>query len=554
MLRAPQEKIRDSIPTMKTNTEINSLAWIYTLKRKMLVGLLGFLTISIAVAMVLIAVLVRHSLYDDSASKSQELGDTIQANLRTLMLKRDPDAIQDTIDRIGINKDSIVSAFILDKAGRIVYSSNRAEIGAVLNRFTEESCHGCHRNIGAAPSEHTLIIRTNGMDVQRNVKVIFNEPACRKCHAPSDRINGKLIIDRSLKRTEQLISSIELIIFGSGGACLLFAVPFLRRKIGSYINEILNKNREVELLVSIARRLSNTIDVKELRNVVAGVVGDTFDADEVDIVHPRDKSTYRVYTWDRTAQELSRRVVEESSELHSTIRAWIAGALIEKTMSADGKQGYLPVNKGTVGLALIGIRRKDGPFDPERLKFIDPVCSHMAMAFENAYLYSIAISDELTHLYSLRHFRFCIEREVLSFERDGQTFTLLLIDADNFKKINDAHGHIVGDTVLQETARCIAASTRDNDLAFRYGGEEFAVLLPATDMDGSRPVAERIRAAVEAHVVETEGLRLHLTISIGISSCPKTADSSKELLMAADKALYKAKETGKNRIVISGGD
>ena len=535
---------------MKNAAGTNDLAWIYSLKKKMLVGLLGFLTVSIAAAMILIALLVRDSLIDDSADKAQELGDTVRANLRTLMLKRDPGAIQDTMDNLGKKKDSIVRAFILDKTGRVVYSSDRTEIGRVLNRFTEHSCHGCHMNIGTAPSEHTLIIRNDGIKIQRNVMVIFNEKACHGCHEPVDRINGKLIIDRSLKRTERLISSIELIIFSSGGVCLVLAVPFLRRKIDAYVDEILRKNREVELLVTIAKRLSSTIDLKELRDVVAGVISQTFDADEVEIIHPRDEKKYRVYVWDRDANEIARRIVDKPSALYSAIHDWLAGTLREKTTSADGKQVYLPIIKGDRDLALVGVRKRNRAFDPERLKFVDAVCSHMAIAFDNAHLYSIAISDELTHLYSLRHFRYCIEREVMNFERNGDAFTLLLIDADDFKKINDAHGHIIGDTVLMETAQCIAASVRDNDLTFRYGGEEFAVLLPSTDAEGGRPVAERIRAAVEAHVVEIEGLQVRLTVSIGISSCPKTATDSRGLLMAVDRALYRAKAAGKNKIVI----
>jgi diguanylate cyclase (GGDEF)-like protein len=539
---------------MKNTKGTDDLAWIYSLRKKMLAGLSGILAVSVVVAMILIALLVRSSLIDDSAEKTEELGDTIQANLRTLMLKRDPDVIQDTIDQIGKNNDSIVRAFILDKKGRIVYSTNRSEIGRVLNRITDPSCHGCHRNIGTAPSEHTLIINGDGVDAQRNVKVIFNEKACHGCHAPSDRINGKLIIDRSLKRTKTLISSIELIIFGTGGVCLVLAVPFLRRKIDAYVDEILSKNREVELLVTIAKRLSNTIDLKELRYVVASVVSDTFDADEVDIIHPKDEKKYRVYVWNRGAQELSRGMVDRPSALYSAINDWLTGALREKTTSVDGKQVYLPIIKGNTGLALIGIRKKERAFDPERLKFIDPVCSHMAIAFENAHLYSIAISDELTHLYSLRHFRYCIEREMSRFEQYGTAFTLLLIDADDFKKINDEHGHMAGDDVLKDAALCIASSIRDDDLAFRYGGEEFAVLLPATDAEGGLPVAERIRDTVGRHDFKAGAASVRLTVSLGLSSCPKTANNSRDLLMAADKALYKAKGTGKNKIVISGVD
>ena len=348
----------------KTDAGKQELAWIYSLRRKMLAGLLGFLTVSIAVAMILIALLVRNSLIDDSAEKTQELGDTIQANLRTLMLKRDPDVIQDTMDQIGRKKESIVRAFILDKAGRIVYSSDRAEIGKVLNRLTDQSCRGCHMNMDRAPSQHTLIVESGGIKVQRNAKVIFNEKACHGCHAQSDRINGKLIIDRSLKRTEMLISSIELIIFGSGGVCLVLAGLFLRRKIDTYVDEILSKNREVELLVNIAKRLSNTIDLKELRYVVASVVSDTFDADEVEIVHPRDEKKYRVYVWDRAAQELSRGMVGQPSALYSAISDWLAAPYSGKRRATTASRYTCRSSKGTWILRLSASGKRNAPSIP----------------------------------------------------------------------------------------------------------------------------------------------------------------------------------------------
>jgi len=530
----------------------NSFAWVYSLKKKMLIGIVGFVTVSIAIAMIWIALLVRNSLMQDSSEKTQELNDTIEVSLRALMLKRAPDIIQDTLGQLGKKNDSIVKAFILDKGGRIVYSSDRAEIGKVLNRFTDQSCRDCHKNIDTAPSDRTLIITSDGIKAQRNVKVLFNEKACHGCHAPSNRINGKLIIDRSLKHTGTLISSIELIMVGSAGACLILVVPFLRRKIDMYVDEISNKNRDVHLLAVMAKRLSNTIDVKELRYVAADVVSFIFDADEVDIVHPKNGIKYRLYTWDRTSHEMKRGTVDKSSELYSAINRWLADSLHQTTMSADGKQVYMPILKGNdTRLALIGVRRNGRPFDPERLKFIDAVCSHMAIAFENAYLYSIAITDELTHLYSHRHFRYCLEREISHFESDGNPFVLLLIDADNFKRINDEQGHVVGDEVLKETALCIASSLRDNDLAFRYGDEEFAVLLPSTDAEGGGRVAEMIRVTIEQCIFGKATLRLRMTVSIGMASCPKTANNSRDLLQAADEALSAAKEKGKNRIVIS---
>ena len=173
--------------------------------------------------------MLRSSLLNDSKSKTQELSNAIQSSLGSLMLMRAPDMIQGTIENIGKNNHSLIKAFILDKTGRIAYSSDKSEIGKVLNKYNEQSCHACHQKIDAAPPETTIIINTNGIKIHRNVRVIYNEKACYGCHLKSDRINGKLIIDRSLKQTYSLITSIGLIIFGSGLVCLIFLVPFLSK-------------------------------------------------------------------------------------------------------------------------------------------------------------------------------------------------------------------------------------------------------------------------------------------------------------------------------------
>jgi diguanylate cyclase (GGDEF)-like protein len=214
----------------------------------------------------------------------------------------------------------------------------------------------------------------------------------------------------------------------------------------------------------------------------------------------------------------------------------------------------VPIAKGTAGLALITLRKQDRAFDPERLKFIDLVKNHMAIAFENAQLYSMAITDELTRLYSVRHFHYSIEREFQTLVTTGGSITLLMIDIDNFKRVNDTYGHPVGDVVLRQSAQCLLRSIRDNDLAFRYGGEEFVVLLPSTKSEGGVVVAERIRKSIENHIFEEGSHQLRIMVSIGLASYPQHAANPKYLLSSADTALYTAKKTGKNRVVISGKD
>lgn len=229
----------------------DDIGWIYSLRKKMLIGVLGLLVVVTVTSLVLIAGVARKKLMEETAQNAQELGDTIKSSLRILMLKRDPRMIQDTLDDIGKNKDPIVKAFILDKAGRIVYSTEKKEIGSVLNRFEEKSCRVCHRETGKAPAETIMILDVNGVKIQRNIDVIYNEPVCHQCHAPSDRIRGKLVIDHSLSRANALISSLGLIIIGSGVLCLILIVPFVLRQVNLYIAELQKALTELKTLHGI---------------------------------------------------------------------------------------------------------------------------------------------------------------------------------------------------------------------------------------------------------------------------------------------------------------
>jgi diguanylate cyclase (GGDEF)-like protein len=160
------------------------------------------------------------------------------------------------------------------------------------------------------------------------------------------------------------------------------------------------------------------------------------------------------------------------------------------------------------------------------------------------------VTDELTGLYNLRHFHDTLDTELERSRRFGTNVGLMMLDIDDFKRINDTYGHQQGDLVLIEVGRVLRNLSRDIDEPARYGGEEMAVVLPQTDVSGAELLAERMRAAIETLTIDRldgEG-PLKVTASFGVASLPHSARDKDSLIAEADAALYRAKRMGKNRV------
>lgn len=185
---------------------------------------------------------------------------------------------------------------------------------------------------------------------------------------------------------------------------------------------------------------------------------------------------------------------------------------------------------------------------------LSAVANELAVAVENSELYKLtrrlAVTDELTGLFNYRYLLERAEDEIGRARRFGRSLSLLMIDADEFKLYNDTHGHVAGDDALAELATAMRGAVRDIDVVCRYGGEEFAILLPETDAEGAFVVAEKVRETVAAFAFKNAaGDRTeHLTVSIGLSTYPATATDREGLLRRADDALYVVKRTGRNRV------
>ncbi|WP_236783846.1 GGDEF domain-containing protein [Azospirillum humicireducens] len=159
-----------------------------------------------------------------------------------------------------------------------------------------------------------------------------------------------------------------------------------------------------------------------------------------------------------------------------------------------------------------------------------------------------ALSDPLTGLANRRAFFGAIDREVAGALRQHTPMSLLMLDIDHFKEVNDARGHDAGDAVLVALSRVLLRGVRQSDLVARFGGEEFAILLPCTPVEGAFLLAERLRCAVRDSGIEHDGTVLHVTVSIGVSSLTRNADRPDSLIKAADIALYRAKSDGRDRV------
>ncbi|MGA2775549.1 MAG: GGDEF domain-containing protein [Candidatus Omnitrophota bacterium] len=158
------------------------------------------------------------------------------------------------------------------------------------------------------------------------------------------------------------------------------------------------------------------------------------------------------------------------------------------------------------------------------------------------------MTDGLTQIFSRRYFMDRFEEELKRSKRFKLELSFLMIDIDRFKEYNDRYGHLVGDAILREVSRSIKDNIRQVDFMGRYGGEELSIVLTDTDKEQARIAAERIRAAVDSESIHVYDENLRATVSIGISSFPDDALEVKSIIDKADKALYSAKQQGRNRV------
>ncbi|MEO7920811.1 MAG: sensor domain-containing diguanylate cyclase, partial [Thermoanaerobaculia bacterium] len=218
---------------------------------------------------------------------------------------------------------------------------------------------------------------------------------------------------------------------------------------------------------------------------------------------------------------------------------------------------FIPLTSGD---QLVGVLQVDHPKNGgvpklEDVQALEIFANQAVTAIQSARAYEttrqMSVRDSLTEAFNHRHFQETLYREITRHERSGQPLALVMVDIDDFKKINDRWGHPVGDLVLRGLVEEVLKGVREMDTVARYGGEEFALILPETPLDKAQVVADRLRARVEGRLFVTPDIShpLTVTISLGLACFPEDANSKRALVERADQALYQAKRSGKNCVV-----
>ncbi len=195
-----------------------------------------------------------------------------------------------------------------------------------------------------------------------------------------------------------------------------------------------------------------------------------------------------------------------------------------------------------------------GAYSADTAKLALVFANQAAIAIENACLFEqvqrLAVTDPLTNLHNRRYFFEVAHREMERARRYESPLSLIMIDIDRFKDVNDTHGHLIGDLVLRHIAERLKAQLREIDVLCRYGGEEFVILLPDTNLEAAYQVAERLRQTIVQTPIQADGKQVKVTTSLGVAYMDADCHQIDELIRYADQALYQAKSAGRNQSIL----
>lgn len=326
--------------------------------------------------------------------------------------------------------------------------------------------------------------------------------------------------------------------------------------------------RSVEHLFDVMREAGTTLNVQEMLNLtqefaermflfrhfVLAMESSDGQKYEIRAASGCDDMALRFFSVDKKAPVLAAQLAEKHTPL------WVPDTARDPHWSRLAEASVrsfvfvpFPVRDTVIGF-LCAYSRQGILLDPERFQNLQVFCTQIAIGLQKALLYEkvqrLSITDGLTRLYSYRYFRKRLEEELVLAKRYSSVLSLLIFDIDHFKRYNDSYGHLAGDQVLQEVARLLREGAEASHLVARYGGEEMVLLAPETDRTRAAELGERIRQAVESQSFLVGKSSTGVTVSVGVAVFPRDAKNGLDLVAKADKAMYAAKEGGRNRLVL----
>mgnify|MGYP005758179549 FL=1 len=358
------------------------------------------------------------------------------------------------------------------------------------------------------------------------------------------------------------------------------AFDYVEPIIGKYLNDLKREHEiselqkslyNISILYNISQAVNFIDDLKRLLQVILSKAIDTLDAEKGSLMlYDYSQNSLQV----RVVYGLQDKKVEEGINNGiiqcSKIKAGegVAGMvflerkpIITNLGSSDPRFIVKDILTNTHSLLCVPLiakgeaigvinitNKKHGKlFNQKDLEFMTSLANQAAIAIDNAKLYELATKDGLTKLYIYRHFYTLLENEIRRCARYKRDMSLLMLDIDNFKNVNDTYGHLIGDQILRELARVISETVRKIDIPARYGGEEFVVILPETTKEDAVIIAERLRKNIsKITVAANEVTTISPTTSIGVAQYPYDGIDPKTLINSADTALYHSKHNGKN--------
>ncbi len=338
--------------------------------------------------------------------------------------------------------------------------------------------------------------------------------------------------------------------------------------------ELRQRTRELSFFINSSKALTSALEFKKVLKIIMEKAQTLIKCEDWSLLL-LDEETQELY-FEMSKEKKAKDVMNRRIKMGEGIAGWVAKKGIPQIVAdlprdsrfnrSVERRNYNHA-KSILCVPIVNKRRPIGvlemvdkvsgePFEEKDLDLLVKLVDQAAIAIERSQLYQkmadLARTDDLTKLFNFRHLDQTLDLEIRRCQRYGSQVSLIFLDMDYFKLVNDRHGHLMGSKVLVEVAQILTNNLRDIDIIARYGGDEFVVVLPETNVDTTYQISQRLQQATRDHdFLNEEGLKIKLSASFGISGYPVHAKNKKDLILLADQAMYQAKYGGRDRICIA---